>query len=207
MFYPADLEVRKRKDGSRIVRGRFPYNRRAVLTDGGNTGRPVKEVFKPKSFTYRIDIPTEEIHLLVGHDYDKPLASKLNGTLSFKDTAAALLIEAVITPQVLQTSYARDTLALIAAGLAVGLSPGFRIPPKRTVPNAETYEDEDPSEGRAKIRTINDALLYEMSVVTRPAYSESIVEADEDEDEEEEDEDAIPVARKRSIILPSYRWR
>lgn len=77
------------------------------------------------------------------------------------------------------------------------------------MPNAETYTDEDPSEGRAKIRTINDALLYEMSIVTRPAYSESIVETDEDEDDEEEDEDeedAIPV-RKRSIILPSYRWR
>lgn len=195
MFYPGELEIRKRHDGARVVRGRFPYNKRAVLTDGGNKGRPVKERFKPGAFLYRIEAPGEEIHLLVGHDYDRPLASKLNGTLSFKDTVLALFFEAVILPKVLETSYAKDTLALIAAGLSVGLSPGFRIPPKATVPDAETLTEEDPSEGRAVIRTINDCLLYEMSIVTRPAYDEATVETDEE-----------PV-EARSIITPSYRWR
>lgn len=196
MFYPGELEIRKRHDGARVVRGKFPYNKRAVLSDGGNKGRPVKERFKPGAFLYRIEAPGEEIHLLVGHDYDRPLASKLNGTLTFKDTLAALFFEAVILPKVLETSYAKDTLALIAAGLAVGLSPGFRIPPKATVPDAETVEDEDPSEGRAIIRTINDCLLYELSIVTRPAYDETLVETDEQ-----------AVQEARSIIVPSYRWR
>ena len=76
-----------------------------------------------------------------------------------------------------ETSHARDALALIGAGLSVGLSPGFRIPPQRTVPDAEESEDEDPAEGDAIIRTVNAALLYELSVVTRPAYKESQVEA------------------------------
>lgn len=208
MFFPGELEVRKRNDGARVIRGRFPYNKRAVLTDGGNKGRPVKEVFKPGAFLYRIELPREEIHLLYGHDYDKPLASKLNGTLSLKDTATALLFEAVITAAVQRTSYANDVLALIGAGLTVGLSPGFRIPPARTAPGAETWADEDPSEGRAKIRTIHDALLYELSIVTAPAYADSHVETDDAEaDDEEEETGNVAGLRARSIILPSYRWR
>ena len=216
LILPGSLQVRKRKDGARVIRGRFPYNKRAVLTDGGNKGRPVKEQFKPGAFTFRLNDPLAEIHLLFGHDYDRPLASKLNGTLSFKDTAKALLFEAVITAAVMRTSYAKDVLALVAAGLSVGLSPGFRIPPKQTVPNAETVEDEDPREGRAVIRTINDCLLYELSIVTAPAYPEATVETVEDEapeddeaeeEDEPEDEEAEEEAEARSINLAAYRWR
>ena len=210
-----ELEVRKRKGGGRVIRGRFPYNRRAVLTDGGNKGRPVKEQFKPMAFKFRIDDETAEIHLLSGHDYNKPLASRLTRTLALTDTAEALLFEATITEQVLQTSYAADVLALIGAGLAVGLSPGFRIPPKKTVPNAETFEDEPPSEGRAVIRTIHQALLYELSIVTLPAYSESEVE----EMDEEDRVATLPLEKSGNVaglrpgsitipgFLPSYRWR
>ena len=203
MFFPGELELRKRNDGVRVVRGRFPYNKAAVLTDGGNTGRPVKERFKPGAFSFRLNDALAEIHLLFGHDYDKPLASKLTNTLSFTDTAIALIFEAIILPKVLETSYARDVLALIGAGLVVGLSPGFRIPPKQTVPDAETWADEDPRLGRAKIRTINEALLYELSIVTRPAYADSLVETVDDEE--------VPNPCQRSLIVPAYspayRWR
>ncbi|NYT67708.1 HK97 family phage prohead protease [Pusillimonas noertemannii] len=175
---PAALTLRAEGDGSRVISGSFPYNSLATLSDGGrNGGRPRKERFKSRAFAYRVDKPDEEIHLLFGHDFDKPMASKLSKTLSLTDSAAALSFEARITPEVAETSYVRDALALIAAGLAVGLSPGFRIPPQRTVPDAETVEDEDPSLGDAIIRTINAALLYELSIVTRPAYQDSEVEA------------------------------
>lgn len=195
MFWPGELEIRKRSGGGRAIRGKFPYNKRAVLSDGGNKGRPVKEVIKPGAFKYRLEDPTADIHLLVGHSYDKPLASRLTDTLTFEDTPTALFFEALITEAVLGTSYAEDTLALIGAGLIVGLSPGFRVPPKQTVPDAETIEDEDPEEGRAIIRTLNDVLLYELSIVTSPAYKEASVETD-------------TVAEKRSsIIVPQYRWR
>jgi hypothetical protein len=84
-------------------------------------------------------------------------------------------------PAIAETSHGRDALAMIAAGLAVGISPGFRIPPKRAVPDAEEIEeeDDDPDNGehRAIIRTIKAALLYELSIVTRAAYSEAQVEA------------------------------
>ena len=118
-----------------------------------------------------------EIHLLVGHSFDRPLASKLQGTLDLRDTAEALLFDATIAPQVAETTHARDALALLASGLAVGISPGFRIPPPEAVENAEVVEEEPSGEGNALIRTINAAVLFELSIVTRPAYDEATVEA------------------------------
>ena len=179
------LELRRDDDGGVRLSGRFPYGPAAVLSDGGRTGRPRKERFAPRAFEYRVNKPDEDIHLLLGHDYDHPLASKKTGTLSLRDTAAALLFDARITPRIAETSHARDALALIAAGLAVGISPGFRIPPERAVPDAEEIDQEaddgtldeqgQPRRG-AIIRTIKAALLYELSVVTRPAYEDATVE-------------------------------
>ncbi|MEO0958928.1 MAG: HK97 family phage prohead protease, partial [Pseudomonadota bacterium] len=169
------LELRNEGDGT-VIRGRFPYNRPAVLSDGGrNGGRPRKERVAPGAFRYRIERPEQDIHLLVGHDFGKPLARTGNGSLEFEDTADALFLRAVIAGAIAGTTYGADTLAGLAAGLVVGLSPGFRMPPPRAVPTeeAERVEEEDPAEGTAIIRTIMAALLYEMSLVTRPAYQEA----------------------------------
>lgn len=170
------LSIRAAKDGGRVLEGRFPYGSRATVSDGGKRGRPRKETFKPRAFQYRVEKPDEEIHLLVGHDYGKPIASKLGGSLVLDDSDEALTFNATIAPEVASISYVQDTLSLIGAGLAVGISPGFRIPPERAVEKAEEVIEEDPSEGTALIRVINAALLYELSIVTRPAYEESTVE-------------------------------
>lgn len=171
------LELRRQQDGGVLLRGTFPYNEPAVLSDGGRTGRPRKEKLAARAFSYRVDRPEEDIHLLVGHDYDHPLASRGTGTLTLRDTDAALIFEANVTRSIAETTHGRDALALIAAGLAIGISPGFRIPPERAVPDAEEIEEEDPALGNAIIRTIKAALLYELSVVTRPAYPKAQVEA------------------------------
>jgi hypothetical protein len=180
------LEVRQEGDGSRTLRGSFPYGVTATLSDGGRKGRPRKERFASRAFQYRVEQPDAEIHLLVGHDYGKPLASKLTETLSLTDSDDALTFEARILPSVLETVHGRDALALLTAGLAVGLSPGFRLPPERAVEDAEEIEREpangepdengDPQQG-AIIRTVKAALLYELSIVTRPAFEEAQVEA------------------------------
>ncbi|WP_348767441.1 HK97 family phage prohead protease [uncultured Salinisphaera sp.] len=170
------LELRAESDGSRLLKGRFPYNSLATLSDGGRRGRPRKERFAPGAFRYSVKAQSP-INLLIGHDFGKPLAARNTGTLELTDTDEALTFEARITPEVAETSFARDALALLQAGLAVGISPGFRIPPERTVENAETIEDEDPAEGEAIIRTINEAILRELSLVTNPAYPEAQVEA------------------------------
>lgn len=186
-----ELEVRAARKGRRKLRGRFPYKKRAVLSDGGRKGgRPQKETFSPKAFAYRVEAADKEIHLLVGHDYNRPLASKLTGSLKLVDTAEALTFEAEITPEIAATSYGRDVLAQIDSGLAYGISPGFRLPPPRRVAKPETFTDEgyDPSRGmfNALIRTINSALLYELSIVTRPAYKESTIEALPDDGEDDD---------------------
>lgn len=171
------LELRKRASGAFALRGRFPYNKAAVLSDGGRTGRPRKEVMASRAFAYRINKRDEDIHLLVGHSYDRPLASRSAGTLDIRDGDDAVTFEAQIAPEMQEVTYVRDFLGGMTAGLIVGLSPGFRIPPERAVPDAEKVEEEEPSQGMALIRTIFAALLYEMSLVTRPAYPETQIEA------------------------------
>lgn len=180
------LELRKRASGALALHGRFPYNKRAVLSDGGRTGRPRKEVIAPRAFGYRIDTPSDhggkkDIHLLVGHSYDKPLASVRSGTLEITDSDEAVTFTATISEEMQEVSYVRDVLTAVSAGLAIGISPGFRLPPKRAVPEPEKVEDEghDPENGahNAIIRTVLAALLYELSIVTRPAYPETQVEA------------------------------
>jgi len=182
--YLGGLEIR-RKGGGAELRGSFPYNSTAVLSDGGRTGRPKKERIAPKAFAYRVETPSDhggkkDIHLLVGHDYGKPLASVRSGSLVLNDTAAALLFTATIAPAMMETTHVRDAMAVIEAGLAGGISPGFRVPPKRAVKEPETVEEEenDPANGkhRALIRTVHEALLYELSIVTRPAYPQTEVE-------------------------------
>jgi HK97 family phage prohead protease len=180
------LELRKRASGAMALSGRFPYGQRAVLSDGGRTGRPRKEVIAPRAFAYRIDTPSDhggkkDIHLLAGHSYDKPLASVRSGTLEIADSDEAVTFTATISEEMQEVSYVRDVLTAVSAGLAIGISPGFRLPPKRAVPEPEKVEDEghDPENGahNAIIRTVLAALLYELSIVTRPAYPETQIEA------------------------------
>ncbi len=163
-----------------ILAGNFPYNSRAVLSDGGRRGRPRKEQFAPGAFAYSAReamAGNARVDFLVGHSFDRPLASTAAETLMLEDTEEALLFEAILTPEIQETSYARDFLAGLASGLVLGVSPGFRIPPKQTVPDAEEVTEEDPEEGRAIIRTIFEAILFELSAVTRPAYPEAQIEA------------------------------
>ena len=51
------LELRAAgKNGKRLA-GRFPYGSTTVLSDGGRTGRPRKERFRRRAFTYRVADP------------------------------------------------------------------------------------------------------------------------------------------------------
>jgi HK97 family phage prohead protease len=198
------LELRRARDGSHRLHGRFPYGKAAVLSDGGRTGRPRKEIVAARAFAYRVERAEEDVHLLVGHSYDRPLASKMTRTLALQDSDEALNFEATITPQIADTSYGADAIKLIDSGLAVGISPGFRIPPRRRVENAERVEEEpyDPSRGlfAALIRWIFSALLYELSLVTRPAYDEAQIEM---RDWQVDESSSLALPRSHALA----RWR
>lgn len=178
--HDGELELRRSGDGATRLRGRFPYGKTAVLSDGGRRGKPRKERIAPRAFAYRINDPKEDIHLLAGHSYDRPLASRSAGTLDIADSAEAVTFTARIAPELERASWVQDVLGALAAGLIKGISPGFRLPPERAVKQAETITEEpyDPANDQygAIIRTVEDALLFEMSLVTVPAYDETQVE-------------------------------
>lgn len=151
------LELRQEAGGVRVS-GRFPYNVETELVPGRF------ELFEPRAFSGRIEAG-EDVHLLSGHDYQKPLASRQSGSLTLRETPEALELEARIEGG---TSWAADFLAAHKAGLVRGLSPGFRVSP-----GGEQIE----RRGNGLLRRINRAELFELSTVTRPAFELAQVEA------------------------------
>jgi HK97 family phage prohead protease len=151
------LELRA-EGGETRLRASFPYGRETNLAEGR------AEVIAPRAFASRIEAG-EDVHLLFGHDYDRPLASRGAGSLTLTDTDAALVIEARIAGD---TSWAADFLAAHRAGLIRGLSPGFRVSP-----GGDTVQ----RRGDGLLRKVNKADLYELSAVTVPAYPQAQIEA------------------------------
>jgi uncharacterized protein len=167
----AGLELRK--EGRRpVIAGRFPYGSLAVMADRGQVR---KERIMPGAFKYALDDEERDIHLLYGHSFDTPLASRKNGSLVLTDSADALTFTAAIAEELQDVTHIRDALAMVAAGLVTGISPGFRVPPKDVVPNAERL-DPEPGNAGVFIRTLLHLLLVELSLVTRPAYEASQAE-------------------------------
>lgn len=165
------LEVRE-KGKSPVIRGLFPYRELAVMADRGKVR---KETIEPEAFSFSIKAPEREINLLVGHSFDKPVASKLNGTLEFNDTEEFLEFFAMIPPGLERATHITDLLIMLAQGLIKGISPGFRVPPKDVVPDAESLIPE-PGNPSVFIRVLRQLLLYELSLVTRPAYEAATAE-------------------------------
>lgn len=151
------LEIRS-EGGATRLRASFPYGAETELAPNR------REVIARRAFAERI-ADGGEIHLLSGHDFNKPLASRSSGTLELTETDAALEIRATVDGG---TSWARDFLAAHEAGLIRGLSPGFRV---------ERGGERIERRGSDVLRTITRASLFEISTVTRPAYPLAQVEA------------------------------
>ena len=166
------LEVRQ--DHNRpMLRGTFPYDDMAVVA---SSGRVRKERFRPGAFAFSIRealAGRARIDVLAGHDYGKPLASTETKTLDFEDTAAALTFEAALPEDGLQPSWIVDLLMAIRGGLPIGISPGFNIPAALAGAFDLTPE---PGNADVLIRSIREAVLYEMSAVTRPSYQNTDVD-------------------------------
>ena len=169
VFEAAELEIR-RSGGKRILTGRFNYGSTATIRD---RGRVRKERFEPRAFNFAIEDETRQLDILVGHDYGKPIASRKAGTLEIEDSADAVNFEARLPDD--PPSWAVDMEKSVAAGLMVGLSPGFVVPPASVVPDAERFENEPGNPG-VQIRVIRAAVLREFSVVTAPAYPDAAVD-------------------------------
>lgn len=171
-IFPAEgLEVRQ-QGGRPTIHGRFPYKSLAVISDRGKVR---KETIEPGAFKFALDDPDRDIHLLVGHDFGKPIASKATKSLTFQDGEEHLAFRAELAEGAERVSWVSDLLAMLAAGLIAGVSPGFRVPPSDVVPGAERLEPEKGNPG-VFIRVLFALVLYELSLVTRPAYEASQAE-------------------------------
>lgn len=174
------LEIRA-EGGETRLSARFPYGAQTELAPGRH------EVIAPRAFSGRIEAG-EDIHLLAGHDYEKPLASRAAGTLTLTETDEAVTLEARIAGG---TSWATDFLAAHRAGLIRGLSPGFVV---------DRGGDRIESRGNSLLRTVTRAQVFEFSAVTVPAYPSAQIEARAWETHQ----DRQPV---RGAVHPLNRWR
>ncbi|MEO0485149.1 MAG: HK97 family phage prohead protease [Pseudomonadota bacterium] len=171
VYEGAQLELRRR--GKRpLIAGRFPYNKLATVAD---RGRVRKERIAPGAFNWTLDQEDREVSLLFGHDFDKPLASRNNGSLTLQADDEALTFEAAIAPDLEDVTHVRDAMSMLGAGLVTGISPGFRVPPAEVTGQSERL-DSEPGNPGVFIRTILSLVLYELSLVTRPAYNDAQAE-------------------------------
>ena len=169
IFEAGELEIR-RSGGGRVLSGRFNYGSMATIRD---RGRVRKERFEPRAFRFAIEDDSRNIDVLVGHDFGKPIASRKAGTLEIADGDDGVTFEARLPDD--PPSWVVDAEKSIAAGLMVGLSPGFSVPPASVVPDAEKLVPEEGNEG-VMVRVIREAVLREFSVVTAPSYPDAAVD-------------------------------
>ena len=200
--YEGELELRQ--SGRRLA-GRFPYSQRsgdrqATVMD---RGRVRKERIAPDAFGWQIrefeklqgelaatiesavdearvqvlrqELERRNIHVLAGHSYDRPMGDMLRSGARVTSTREAVDFEIDLPDEGNQPSYMRDAIAMIRAGLIGGISPGFRVPPRAVVPDGERLEPE-PGNPAVQVRVIENAVLSELSIVTRPAYSDTDVD-------------------------------
>ena len=114
-------------------------------------------------------------HLLVGHDFNRPIADMRTGNLHIEHTPDAVHLRADLPLVEDQPSWVVDAVKGVRGGQMHSVSPGFNVSSKgseRLV--AET------GPGNALVREILDSAVYEYSIVSRPSYPGTTVDTRED---------------------------
>ena len=207
MDYPVFLgEIEVRREGAgRVLSATFPYNRQATVASSGRTR---KERFASGSLSWqvrefeklqgelsqvvqstidkaiaakRIDALEDALErrntfLLAGHDYNRTIADMRSGTLAVTHTDDAVMLRASIPAEGEAPSWVEDTVRGVKGGQVRGVSPGFQVPAGQ---GRERLERE--ADGPSMVRVIEDAVAFEYSLVSRPAYSGTTVDARADD--------------------------
>lgn len=168
-----DLETRRRGGGGRggggrRISGEIRYNTKGTIS---NRGKVRKETIFRGAFDFSVDDKERDISFLAGHKFDSILASKKTGSLEFEKGKDALKFRAILPRLEDQTQAMKDTVLNLRSGLFSGISPGFIT---RGVKDAEELIPEDGNPG-VFIRAIKNAVLVELSVVSRPVYKQNTV--------------------------------
>ena len=205
--WPAHLEIRQ-SGSARILSGRFPLGRTATIRNNGrvrkerfksgNGGRSMSwqvrefrklqrqlaETFESTLENVRKELLIEQLedaiekrntHLLIGHDFNRAIADMRTGNLAIEFSDDAVALEAKLPDDADMPSWVRDAVLAVRGGQLRGISPGFQVPAK----GAERVLPE-PGNPRVGIREIEDAVVFEYSLVARPAYSGTNIDARHD---------------------------
>ena len=113
---------------------------------------PFTEYVKPGAFSRSLNSRNRML-LLWNHDTSEPLASTRNGTLKLTEDNIGLKVQATLP----QTSRGRDIAEMVRTKLIDSMSFGFSV--KRDSWSAD-----------GQVRNLEDVTLYEVSLVSQPAY-------------------------------------
>jgi hypothetical protein len=150
---PQKIEVRKNADGSQTIAGQAVVYGALSQDLGGFVER-----IAPGAFSH--SLRDDDQLCLYGHDDRAILGRRSSGTLTLTDTPSALEFSCILP----NTQDGQTVAELCRRGDLQGMSFGFTV-------SDDTWQDD----GTQIVRTVNEATLFEISVVGQPAYSQSSV--------------------------------
>jgi HK97 family phage prohead protease len=148
------MEIERRAIDSLAVNKNKIVGRPVVYNSRSKDLGGFEEIIAP--FAFRDSIKGD-VRALIEHDHTKILGRTTSGTLSIKEDDNGLLIE--IDPP--NTRTATELMESISRGDIAGMSFGFTVPPQGDVWNFDS---------NLALRTVNQAILHEVTVTSMPAY-------------------------------------
>ena len=191
-------EVRTSTDSRRMEGYAVVFGQRSVLLRDWNGGGPVLEQIEPGAITDEL-LRSSDIIATINHDEDRMLARSCNGkgSLSLKRDEHGLLV----SWECANTVYGDFAYESAKRGDFAGMSFGMEIDPKTDV----SYTREKDKDGNdIVVRHVNHIRnLFDVSVVTHPAYRETNIEARSAEIRQalgEKKEDTTPAPRNEAML-------
>jgi len=141
------------------------YNVESAPIPSGR-GSTCREVIKPGAFRRALSGEGSDVKCLLNHDVNTVLGRQQNRTLELFDTKLGLGFTCQLNPE---SQAHRDLYASVQRGDINECSFGFNASP-----DGEEWKNVTDSRGKSYVRrTLTDVELYDVSVVTHPAYPNS----------------------------------
>lgn len=152
-FNITNLQTRDGENDAHIISGYAAvFNSETTISDY------FREKIAPGAFTRTLQ-ENDDIRCLFNHNWENILGRTKSGTLKLNEDDHGLAFEVTLP----NTTVARDLVQSMTRGDVNQCSFQF-------IPTAETWEDENSD---MPLRTIDECTLYEVSIVTIPAYDDT----------------------------------
>ena len=160
---PVKLEVRESAMGAEYL---TVTGYAAVFDQMSHDLGGFREIIQPGAFADVLGA-SPDVHLVIGHNMDLPLARTRNGTLELGEDIRGLKMWARIDSRL---SYAKDLAVQLKSGLVDQMSFAFTIPE-----GGDTWTVDDAGSVTRTVNRIDG--LYDVSVVAAGAYPQTDVQA------------------------------